>query len=161
VPVFCTAASQARDVPSGHSVCMTARGELIATAAAAGMAGIVAVLVGVANGGAAGAVVTGLGVGAFVSACFVAIATTQWLGPSTRLPERLRNVVPRSEWRRTLASLELRDGRRITCVGVRPGGYVPPRKTDPPFDARDTVAVVPATEADWLAESERQSTGSS
>jgi hypothetical protein len=57
-------------------------------------------------------------------------------------------------------SLELRDGRRITCIAVRPGGYVPPRKTDPPFDARDTVAVVRATEADCLAESERQSTGS-
>jgi hypothetical protein len=79
---------------------------------------------------------------------------------STRLPERLRNVVPRSEWRRTLVSVKLRDGRRITCIAVRPGGYVPPRKTDPPFDARDTVAVVPANQADWLAESERQSTGS-
>jgi hypothetical protein len=139
---------------------MTARGELIATAAAAGMGGIVAVLVGVGNGGAAGAVVMGLGIGGLVSACLVAIATTRWLGPSTRLPERLRNVVPRNEWRRTLVSLELRDGRRITCVAVRPGGYVPPRKTDPPFGARDTVAVVPATDADWLAESERQSTGS-
>jgi hypothetical protein len=139
---------------------MTARGELIATMAAAGMLGIVAVLVGVANGGAAGAVATGLGIGALVVACFGGIATTRWLGPSTRLPERLRNGVPRSEWRRTLVSLELRDGRRITCVAVRPGGYVPPRKTDAPFDARDTVAVVPATEADCLAESERQSTGS-
>jgi hypothetical protein len=102
----------------------------------------------------------GLGIGALVLACFGGIATTRWLGPSTRLPERLRNVVPPSEWRRTLVSLELRDGRRITCVAVRPGGYVPPRETDPPFDARDTVAVVPATEADCLAESERQSTGS-
>jgi hypothetical protein len=139
---------------------MTARGELIATTAAAGMLGILAILVGVANGGAAGAVVTVLGIGVLASACFGGIATTRWLCPSTRLPERLRNVVPRGEWRRTLVSLELRDGRRITCVAVRPGGYVPPRKTDPPFDARDTVAVVPATEADCLAESERQSTRS-
>jgi hypothetical protein len=139
---------------------MTARDELIATLAAVGMLGIVAVLVGVANGGAPKAVVTGLGTGVLVVACFSGIATMRWLGPSTRLPERLRNVVPRSEWRRTLVSLELGDGRRITCVAEPPGGYVPPRKTDPPFDARDTVAVVLATEADCLAESERQATGS-
>jgi hypothetical protein len=52
-----------------------------------------------------------------------------------------------------------RSPHQVRC-GARPGGYVPPRKTDPPFEARDTVAVGPATEADCLAESERQSTSS-
>jgi hypothetical protein len=49
-------------------------------------------------------------------------------------------------------------GHRITCVGVAPAVY-PAAKYRPRFDTWDTVAVVPATEADWLAESERQSTG--
>src|SRR5438132_4265249 len=94
---------------------------------------------------------------AIAIACAGIVATTRWLRPSTRLPESLRDIVPAASWRHSVVSLELRDGTRITCVVIRPGGYVVPRKTDPPFDTRDAVAVVPATEADYATEKARQS----
>jgi hypothetical protein len=53
-------------------------------------------------------------------------------------------------------TLHLREGSRILCIAIRPGGYVPPRKSDPRFDARDVTAVTQATEVDCAAELERQ-----
>ena len=83
------------------------------------------------------------------------VGTSRWLRPSTRLPVQLREATA-GDWRNTLVTLELADGTHIYCVVIRPGGYVVPRDTDPPFDTRQVVSVRPATDADSELEDERQ-----
>jgi len=53
-------------------------------------------------------------------------------------------------------TLQLRDGTRVLCIVVLPGGYVPPRKTDPRFDAREVIAVSLSTEVECATEDERR-----
>jgi hypothetical protein len=132
---------------------MSVKSQLLSIAAGAAAVGAVVVAIGVSGNRSVLVILGGLAVLLAVGA---AIGTARWLSPNTRLPEPLRPAATGSDWRRSPTTLELRDGTRITCVVIRPGGYVVPRRTDPPFDTRDAIAVVPATEADWTAERERQ-----
>jgi hypothetical protein len=140
-----------------QSACMSTKTQLTTLAIIGSLLGVVLVVLGIGAGGPLGTFILGLGVAAIVLACVAAIATCRWLRPNTRLPDDLRDTAPKGDWKRNIVSLELSDGRRITCVVVRHGGYIVPRKTDPPFNASDVVAIVPATEADYIAEHERQS----
>jgi hypothetical protein len=118
--------------------------------------GIAVIVIGVSEGGALGSFIVFLGVLVWVHAIVLAIATMRWLRPSTRLPVHLRAPVPAATWRRSPVTLQLRDGSRVLCIAVLPGGYVPPRKTDPRFDVREVVAVSLSTEAECATEGERQ-----
>jgi hypothetical protein len=132
------------------------KAQLLSTMAIVAFVGIAVIVIGVSAGGGLGTWIAVLGVVAVMLAGVCAIETMRWLRPSTRLPEHLRNSVPVAAWRRSPVTLQLRDGTRVRCVAVRPGGYVPPRKTDPRFDAREVTVMTTSTEADCTTERERQ-----
>ena len=142
-------------VLTGHYERVSHKTRLLLVACGVGLAGALLVVLGLTSGETVGALLVVLGAIVVALAAGVAIATDRWLRPSTRLSEGLRPAV-QPGWRGRVMSLEMSDGSRITCVVVRPGGYIVPRRTDPPFDTREVVAVVPATEADFDAERERQ-----
>jgi len=135
---------------------VSAKAQLLSTMAIVAVVGIAVIVIGVSEGGGLGTWIAVLGVLALMLAGVGAIETMRWLRPSTRLPEHLRNSVPVAAWRRSPVTLQLRDGTRILCVAIRPGGYVPPRKSDPRFDAREVKVMTPSTEADCNSERERQ-----
>jgi hypothetical protein len=110
---------------------MSAKAQLLSTMAIVAVVGIAVIVIGVSEGGGLGTWIAVIGVLTVMLAGVGAIETMRWLRPSTRLPEHLRNSVPVAAWRRSPITLQLRDGTRIVCVAIRPGGYVPPRKSDP------------------------------
>jgi hypothetical protein len=135
---------------------MSSKAQLLWTTAIVAVLGVAVTVIGASAGGGLGTWIIVLGGLAVMLAGLGTIETMRWLRPSTRLPEHLRNSVPSAAWRRSPVTLQLSDGTRILCVAIRPGGYVPPRKTDPHFDAREVTAVIPSTEADCVTERHRQ-----
>lgn len=139
-----------------HDGVMSTKAQLFAALGIALLAGLATLTLGLRQGETPGTLLVAMGGLVVVMSCDGLVATHRWLRPSTRLPEALRNVVPARSWRQSPMTLELRDGQRITFVAVRPGGYVVARRTDPDFDAREVVSVVPSTEGDRLTEVARQ-----
>jgi hypothetical protein len=111
------------------------------------------VAIGTGVEGGLGAIVVVLGAAAIGLGLFQTAFVSVRFSSRNRLPERLRGSLPASG---EPVSLELGDGRRITATGVLPGGYVLPRRTDPPFHAADAKAVVPASPEEIDEERRRQ-----
>jgi len=141
---------------SGSLSAMSMKTRLLSNMALAAVLGVVTILIGVSEGGALGICILVLGALTIVLGIVGAIATMRWLRPSTRLPDHLRAPNPSGNWRESPVTLQLRDGTRVLCIVVGPGGDVPPRKTDPRFDAREVVAVSLSTEAECATEGERR-----
>jgi len=122
----------------------------------AAVVGVVTILIGVSGGGALGICIVVLGALATVLGMVGAIQTMRWLRASTRLPDHLPAPIRAGNWSGSLVTLQLRDGTRVLCIVVLPNGYVPPRKTDPRFDAREVIAVSLSTEVECATEDERR-----
>ena len=115
--------------------------------------GATIVALGVGDDSGMGPVLIAFGAVAIAMGLFVAVHSLMRFNRRRRLPERLRSTYAQS---RDPVSLEFEDGRRIVATGVLPGGYVMPRRTDPPFNAEDAVAIQPATTREIDDERRRQ-----
>ncbi len=115
--------------------------------------GCAVVAIGTGVEGGLGAIVVVLGAAAIGLGLFQTAFVLVRFSSRRRLPERLRGGLSALG---EPVSLELGDGRRIAATGVLPGGYVLPRRTDPPFDAADAKAVVPASPEEIDEERRRQ-----
>ena len=94
-----------------------------------------------------------------VLAVYVVVLTLWLFRPSRRLPRNLRPPPDQRAREPQLFTLTLRDGSVISAIGVLQDGFVPRRRTDPPFDARDVVEVGAASEAETQSEWERVASG--
>jgi hypothetical protein len=83
-----------------HHVVMSIRAQLRYMMATVAVLGVGLAIVAAPVGESVGAVLIALSVVAVLLAGLGAVSTVRWLGPTTRLPEHLRNSGP-GDWRRS------------------------------------------------------------
>jgi hypothetical protein len=132
------------------------KGQLLTAATVTVLCGSLLLGLGLSAGGGVGLLLVVCSVAVLVLSTVIAITALRQFGPDRRLPEHLRDQPHLAPTDPQPYTLVLSDGRTITGLAVFRGGYLRPRPTDPPFDAREVVNVALSSEEELVAEDERQ-----